>query len=116
MRCIKIKDGEDAFYLPKEQIEMIEMNPCIQEVPGSPAGVGGISWHNGNLIIYYGTVKEGQERQCGILWKPPEKKPAGLLADEILEESELENWEEEQQKVSVHYGFRTGENLSDTTK
>lgn len=115
MQCIKIKDGEEILYLPREQIEQIEINPYVQQVPGSPAGICGISWYNGNLVVYYGNADKKKKR-CGILWKPPQKKLTGLLADEILEESQPDHWEEEEQRLSVHYGLRTGENLSDTTK
>lgn len=105
MRCVKIRDRDEILCLPKDEIEKIEMNPEIQKVPGNHGSACGISWYQGEIVVYYGETEGETNHCCGILWNRPDKGLVGVLADEVLDETEAIFPEEELQKLSEHYNF-----------
>lgn len=40
--CLKIKMGEQAYYIPVDKIENVRINPELVRVPEAPDGIAGL--------------------------------------------------------------------------
>ncbi len=90
LQTIILEREDQVLYADKNMIIAVVMRPEIWKVPGESSRGLGISFYEGDLVIYYDQFEEekgseqSQERMefaCGIIFRTEEGNLAGLAGD-----------------------------------
>ncbi|MBU3874254.1 hypothetical protein HGO97_000275 [Faecalicatena sp. AGMB00832] len=90
LQTIILEREDQVLYAEKTMVTAVVMRPEIWKVPGESSRGLGISFYEGDLVIYYDQfeeekgIEQSQERMefaCGIIFRTEEGNLAGLAGD-----------------------------------
>lgn len=88
--CLKIKMGEQAYYIPIDKIENVRINPELVKVPEAPDGIAGLLLGDRGHVPYI-VVEECQSGEnkpdwkCGVEIKNGNDSLLGILCTDVEE-------------------------------
>lgn len=90
MVCLKVRMGEQAYFIPIDKIENVRINPELVKVPEAPEGIAGLLLGDRGPVPYI-VLKESQSGEskpdwkCGVEIKNGDGSLSGILCTDVEE-------------------------------